>query len=233
MRNVFSILILLLTITFSCNTYQLPVQSEVAQYRMNRSLDSSIKHPVEDLIAPYKKELDVEMNEIIGYASMSLTKQQPESSLGSWVANATQAQAVLLTRTKIDASIQYYGSIRIQELTKGEIRLGKIYELMPYDNMLVIVEMNGEIAQQLFDQMAADGGWPVSKEVRFKIRNGKATKLMINNQAVDKNHIYHITMPDYLANGNAGCGFLIGLKREETGVLVRDLLIKEVKDRHQ
>lgn len=233
MRNAFLILLVLFSLLFGCNSYQLPVQSEASLYRMDRSLGADTSHSVGALIAPYKKELDAQMGEIIGHSDALLTKDQPESTLGNWMADATQTQAVLLSTSTIDASFQNYGGIRIPELAAGKVQLGKIYELMPFDNMLVIVEMNGKTLQLLFDQMATDGGWPVSKEVSYRIRNGKAMRLMISNKTVDKNQVYHIAMPDYIANGNNGCEFLLGLEREDTGVLIRDLLIKEVKERQQ
>jgi len=227
--NFFSFIFVLLGV-FGCNTYQLPIHSETTNLRIDRSSAPVESNAIQDLITPYKSSLDAQMNEVIGYANISLEKAQPECRLGNWIADVLFLKASQITEVAIDASIQNYGGIRIPELSKGDITLSKIYEIMPFDNVLVIVEMNGDILQLFFDQMALDGGWPVSESVQYIISEGKATQLRVHGQRVEDERTYYIAMPNYIANGNGGCDFLIVLKRIDTRLLLRDILINEVRE---
>jgi 2',3'-cyclic-nucleotide 2'-phosphodiesterase (5'-nucleotidase family) len=223
----FAILALLLVVLPACRSFYSPAELEQVNYRMSSSQDGA--HPLDSLIAPYKMALDAQMNAVIGQVSTRLYKEKPESPLGNWVADALQAETVLLINQPLDASVQNYGGLRIPELPAGPVTLGKIYELMPFDNMQVIVEMDGAMVQRFFDHVAADGCWPVSKEVRFVLQDQQATLLTLDGKAVEPAATYRIAMPDYIANGGGDCDFLRELPQENTGQFVRDLLIRHVE----
>lgn len=223
----FATLALLIVALSACRSFYSPAELEQVNYRMSSSQDGS--HPLDSLIAPYKMALDAQMNAVIGQVSTRLYKEKPESPLGNWVADALQAETMLLTNKPLDASVQNYGGLRIPELPAGPVTLGKVYELMPFDNMQVILEMDGATVQRFFDHIAADGGWPVSKEVQFVLQGQRAKLLTINDKAIDPAATYRIAMPDYIANGGGDCDFLRDLPRENTGQFVRDLLIRHVE----
>jgi 2',3'-cyclic-nucleotide 2'-phosphodiesterase (5'-nucleotidase family) len=113
---------------------------------------------------------------------------------------------------------------------KGDVTVGKIYELMPFDNIMFIVEMKGSHVQELFDKMAESGGWPVSRNVYFEIAYGKAKNIKIKNLALDNEKMYNVALPDYLANGGDNMIFLKGLKTNNTGALIRDMVINHLRD---
>lgn len=201
-------------------------------YNITERVDSSATaENVELLISPYKQQLDAAMNEVIGRAARSMTKRKPESPLGNWVADVLMTEARNLYGTEVDAAVQNYGGIRISEIPSGNITVGKIYELMPFDNMLVLVEMNGTQVQQFFNKIAADGGWPVSAEVHFTARGENAQNLQLSQTAIDPEGQYKIAMPDYIANGGGDMAFLKPLARQNSGMQIRDLLIKYIRDK--
>lgn len=227
------ILFYLIFILSSCHSHQLATDSETTNYRINRQEDSVEPHPIQDLITPYKDDIDAQMKVVIGSLETSMIKVQPECNLGNWITDAMQQYAKQTSKQLIDASILNHGGIRVLELMPGPIQLGEIYEIMPFDNTLVIVEMNSEILQRFFNVMALDKGWPVSAEVSYEISDGKAVNITLSGQAIDPNRLYHIAMPNFIANGNGGCFFLAGLDRIDTGVFVRDVLINNVKEQHR
>lgn len=227
-RNSLRFLLPLLLL-ISCNKYYQPASADPTNYRIAAADDPTDEDPLMAIIAPYKNTLDGQMNSVIGEVSGRLYKEKPESPLGNWVADALQAETQAISKTIIDASVQNYGGLRIPELPEGPITLGKIYELMPFDNMQVIVEMSGTMTQRFFDLVAADGGWPVSKEVQFILKGNRADRLTLGGKPIDPQATYHIALPDYIANGGGDADFLIDLPRENTGLFVRDLLIRHVK----
>lgn len=211
----------------ACRSFYTPQEATPENYRMMGELPET--HPLEDMIAPYRKDLGTEMNVVLADAGERLYKERPESPLGNWVADALFVQVSQISDVRIDAVVQNYGGIRISELAAGPVTVGNIYELMPFDNTLVIMELKGRMVQRLFDHIAADGGWPVSKEVQFILEAGKAVNLKLSGRPIRPDQVYNIALPDYVANGGNDAGFLKDQPRRDTGKLVRDLLLAQAK----
>jgi 2',3'-cyclic-nucleotide 2'-phosphodiesterase (5'-nucleotidase family) len=178
-------------------------------------------------LQPYKQRMDSAMQVVIGYTDTILTKAQPESALGNFVADAMlHAARQVIART--DAAVCNQGGLRIPSIQAGNITVGKLYELMPFDNTLTIVEINGKVLIQWCHHMAAAKGWPVSG-IRFAIKDGKAINMQINGKPIDENASYTIATNDYLATGGDKCSFLIPLKAKPCNLFIRDVLIDYVK----
>ncbi len=183
---------------------------------------------LESLISPYRTKLDLAMNSVIGQAGIKLTKGKPESTLGTFVANLILEQARESDPTYVDFAMQNYGGLRISEIPKGGITTGKIFELMPFDNMLVVVDCPGQIALEFINSVAASGGAPLSSNISFEIDEDQANNINIDGKPFDKNRNYRIAMPDYIANGGGGKDYLIPLPRLDLEILIRDAIITYV-----
>ena len=175
------------------------------------------------MLAPYKRGVDTQMHVIIGHTDMPLTKAQPESSLGNFVADA-QLMAARVIDPKTEISISNYGGIRIPYVDPGPITRGKIYELMPFDNMLTIIEVPGTLVKQFCDFMAARKGWPVSG-ISFTIKDKAATDILVNGTPLDEHRYYKIATSDYVAKGGDNCDFLKDTKKRFTSIFIRDALM--------
>ena len=181
-------------------------------------------------ILPFKEILDAKMNEIIGQLPEKISMGRPESTLGNWFADIQQIQTQKVFKRPIAFSITNSGGMRIPEIAEGAIRKGTIYELMPFDNQLVVMDMDGKLVQVLLDHIAGGGGWPISSSLRFEIGQGeKAMNVTINGQPLDLNANYTIGLSDYIANGGSGCDFLVGKPYDSQGVLIRDAVIDFLK----
>lgn len=180
---------------------------------------------IQAMITPYQTQLEAKMNLKVGFAPLALKKQKPESSLGNWVADLIQVKCAEYTKSTVDFAIVNYGGLRIPSIPAGDVSRGKLFELMPFDNSLVVVEITGETVQALFDLMAKNGGWPISKEVRYEINQGQAQNIMIAGKPLDNTATYRIGMSDYIANGGDRCSFLKGKTMQNTNVLFRDAMI--------
>jgi 2',3'-cyclic-nucleotide 2'-phosphodiesterase (5'-nucleotidase family) len=101
----------------------------------------------------------------------------------------------------------------------------KVYELMPFENLITTVKFSGEDMQSFFDYMAVMGGDPVSG-ASFTIKNKKAVDIRINGQALDRGRSYTVLTSDYMANGGDGGNiFLKSTERREYDLKLRDALI--------
>lgn len=217
---------LFLILLSSCKSIQHISHSDVTYQVMKP--DSSVVPDVTvtNMIAPYKVQLDTVMHEVIGNLENDLYKQKPESSLGNWVADV-MLDAVKRDGYTADISVVNYGGLRVPSITAGPLTRGEVYELSPFDNMIMIVDIPGKILDTLFQRMASTGGWPVSRGVKMEMSNKMVTSCLVLNQPVDTNRIYKVATLDYVANGGDDMKCLIPLTRVQTGKILRDMLIED------
>ena len=183
-----------------------------------------------NMIAPYKQKLDAQMNEVLNMSDVELVKDRPEGTLCNFAADAIVAYGNKTHDKPIDFCILNYGGLRLPSIQKGNITLGKIYELMPFDNMVEVVEIDGASCKQLLDIIAKSGGWPVSG-VRFKIINSKAEEIFIKGQPFDLNKTYTLITSDYLVNGGDGLTMLKkSTKKTSMNYKIRDAIIDYVRE---
>lgn len=206
----------------SCSSYYQPASLQYTQYRIEPSLkkDSAMNA----LLMPYAKDINATMNKVIGTSAATYNKKQPESEIGNFMADAYKTMAEEKFGRKVDAGFMNDGGIR-SYLSKGNITVGKIFEIMPFDNILVLQELKGTVLQAYLDKMAEDGGWPVSKGVTMVIRNKKATEVKINGKPLDPNTVYVVAHSDYVANGGSDCEMLRAVPQINRGYLMRDAII--------
>ncbi len=229
--------LLLLGLLASCTTYQQPssVRDGTKNIGPEISTGSSASASiVAATISPYQSQLQAQMRKVIGQVPETMKKGSPESSLGNWLADLLQAAAPsYFPDLEIAFSVQNSGGIRVPELVAGPLETGEIYELMPFDNILVVVEANGFIVQEFIQHMAADGGWPVSKELRYRIKGKEAVEISIGGEALQLNRNYYIAMPDYVANGGSDASMLSDRKQLNSGRFLRDIIIEHTSQSAQ
>ena len=222
-KHLVVVLIFSCCVLTSCKKVWHIAQSE---YTLNR-LDSTAIYSdeVTKMIQPYKVKLDGEMNKVIANCPEDMPKGRPESRLGNWMSDALYDRATELSDVPIDFAMQNSGGIRIPLLRKGEITKGKIYELMPFDNTLVVIHADKDLVMTFLNRVAQSGGWPVSKNFHMKIKDKEAAEVLINGKALT-DRIYNIALPDYIANGGSDCSFFIDANRTSYPELLRDMFIK-------
>lgn len=175
------------------------------------------------MLEPYKKGVDTQMLVVVGHTDIPMTKAQPESTLGNLVADA-QLRAARKLDKKVAGSIANYGGIRIPYIAPGPITKGTIYELMPFDNMLTIVEIPGDILRQFCHHMAKFEGWPVSG-ISYQIKDKQAKDIKVNGEPLNEHLVYKIATNDYIARGGDNCSFLSVTRKRFTRIFIRDAII--------
>ncbi len=180
---------------------------------------------IEKFLMPYKDSVDKSMNGVICKAQYSFEKKTPEGEFGNILADAMLVSATNHFKKKVDFATLNNGSIRTQQLIKGNITLGNVFEMMPFDNELVLVQLSGRELQQMLDSAAKDGGWPISGGT-ITIKNKLATNVYINDAPIDELATYTVAISDYLANGGGNLDFLKPKKKEYKSLLARDAIIQ-------
>lgn len=202
---------------------------DVKNHRLDNKHEE-VDSTVIKMILPYKTSLDIKMNEVIGYNQSEMVKARPSSSLTNWVCDAIKISYEKKSGQSLDAVLQNYGGIRINSVAAGDITVGKIYEIMPFENNFVVLECDYNVVNQLFQKIALSGGWPISSNSSMIIKDSMATEIVLNGHLIEPGKTYKLGLPDYVANGGDECHFLKNVKRQDTGILIRDMLISYVKE---
>lgn len=189
----------------------------------------NIDQEMDATIAPYRAQLTDAMETVIGQCTKTMVKERPESTLSNWFGDALVAIGNTASSKPVDFAVQNFGGIRISNLTAGPVKVGTIYELMPFDNYLVILTLDSAELVQFINHMAATGGWPISRGIHYAIRDGHAENILFEGKPIDASRTYRVALPDYVANGGDNCDFLKDNPQEQTGLLIRDGLIEYVK----
>ncbi len=183
--------------------------------------DSSVAR----FLLPYRQGLDRSMNEVLTRSTGRIEKGPPGAPLNNLLTDALLQQASLRYGKPIDCSHLNYGGIR-NNLPEGNITTGSIFEVMPFDNQLVILTVTGTMLQQLLDHFAKDDRLVVGG-LRARIRGGQVQDVTFTNgRTLQPNETYTVAMSDYVADGGDNTGFLRNpVRRETLTYLIRDTLI--------
>ncbi len=215
-------------LTTSCKTNVHLVQTKVLNQKTTD--ESTADKEVEAMIQPYRVKMEKEMNVVIGQLGQDIIKEQPESTMGNFVADLVYDMCQKNFDNPIDFAVVNYGGLRVPSMLAGDVTKGSIFELMPFDNMLVVMDLDGPTTLQLFNSMAAYGGWPISDQARFKIVEGAAKEITVGGEAFDIGRNYKVAISDYIANGGDKLSYLKDKPRVNLGLLFRDAILTYVED---
>lgn len=181
---------------------------------------------MEAFIAPYKAQLDDKMNRQLAIVKTPLVKASPESNLGNWMADIMQQAAQdIYPDLDIAFATTNSGGLRVQEIGAGPLIVSEIYELMPFDNKLVVLQLKGKIVTEFLAHIANSGGWPVSEELMVSQVTGPLN-IKISGQKIDPDKDYYVATIDYVANGGSRASMLRGIPQMDSGRYLRDILIE-------
>ena len=231
MKKVYFIYIVFLIV--GCKSYVLTdVKNENISVTQSFSADSTLIH----IIKPYKNSLDSSMNEVLAISELEMTTGSPEGLLGNFVCDLSleigNEYFEKIYKDKADFVILNNGGLRTF-LPKGEVTRRKCYEIMPFENELVVVTLSAKNANELFGYIAKKSvkvgsrkqGVPISGNVKVLL-NDKFPKDIYINESPFVGKQYKVITTDYLANGGDNMSFFKNpINRQKLGIKLRDAII--------
>lgn len=228
-RFLYSAFLLSIWFAIACKTYY-PTKTTTDLLKIEKSLPADTA--LISFYKPYKDSLDKAMNIKVATLESDLFKKQPESTLGNLMADIVYKKTSDYLKTKIDFAVMNYGGIRVNSLSKGDLRIENAYLISPFDNYLVVQNLSGAQVHGICDSIAKLNGWPVSG-ISFVIKNKKAEQIKIQQIPLDENKIYSMATIDYIANGGDGMAFLKNIPQTASGILCRDAILDYWKEQTQ
>ena len=194
---------------------------------------------IEDFVKPYRDKLDKDLNTVLAYAPETLDKFKGEwqTTIGNLMADVTlkKGDSVFVKRENkhIDICLLNHGGIRAI-IAKGDVTTRTAFEIMPFENSLIVIAMKGEQLKEIADFMIKDKKPHPLSGMTFTIdKNGQSKNILVNGNPLEMGKIYYVGTSDYLSNGGDNMVFF----KKNTGTFdmeykLRNILIdyfKEVK----
>lgn len=233
MKKIF-LFILLSSILFSCDR---EVKNLVKISAKTNVLDSLI--PQDSAIIkeflPYKKKMVEEINKVLSYAPENLVRTDGnlQSSLGNLIADLSYNKANELfekeTGKKVDFAMSNYGGIRAG-IWKGDVKVIHAFNLMPFDNTIVVAELTKEKVEELFEYfIVKNRAHPLSKQVQITI-DGDKIDIKINGKPIEEGRTYFVATSNYLQKGGDSMNFFLHPESlYDSNFLVRDAITEYFK----
>ena len=159
-------------------------------------------------ILPYKTKLDAQMNAVLCYSKQVMKKTKPESLLGNWTSDVCLEIAQKIYKDDIDLSFFNVGGLR-NPIPKGDITKKDLFKLMPFENELVVLELNKSEFLDLKTYFNTTNGQPIAFADGFSLNDS----------------LFLVLTTDYLANGGDKMAFFKNKTQNKLGIKMRDALI--------
>ncbi len=194
--------------------------------------DNKVDSSIYKAMLPYKKTHDEQMYSVIAKSEDALVKADVESTLGNFFCDAVIYETKKLLgkdSAMVDVAIFNKGGLR-NSLPKGNITIGNIFELMPFDNELVLLKLSGVQFKDMCYKIVEKGGIPVGG-MRLIMKGSTPTDITIKGKPFDETKDYWVVTSDYLANGGDSYNFFKDAKeRKVMNVLLRNVIINYCED---
>ncbi|MBI3130348.1 MAG: 5'-nucleotidase C-terminal domain-containing protein [Acidobacteria bacterium] len=163
-----------------------------------------------------------------------------EHLLGYWICDAVRTRAALLAGTDVAFAIANRGGIRAN-LKPGMLKVGDIFEVMPFENEVILVDLTGaELIQVLREGLQSRGGEPISG-VKVTVAGtpdqGILSVTWADGRPIDPKATVRVATSDYLyGSGDSMPTLRKGRNPFTTGLTIRQVLLdacKGLKERQQ
>ena len=199
---------------------EIPISDSIAA---NESIDS--------FILPYKKHIDQEMSSVLAYTPKDLVKTEGDlnTAIGNMMADAVMelAEPVFKSRTgkTIDIVLLNYGGIR-SSLKAGDVTTRSAFQIMPFENQVIVAEMTGEKVNELVHFLIDSGTAHPVAGIELTVNEKNALeKILIRGQPLVQSKTYYVATNDYLYNGGDNMTFFSGTKSFDLDYKLRNVLI--------
>ena len=213
---------------------------QVLGYTFNQIILSSDVPEVEavnEIIAGYQADLDAQMEEVIGQCASDIAWSSPlvrtqESPLGNLAADA------LRDYCDADIAIQNGGGIRAG-LTAGDVTVGDIFAMLPFDNKVTLVEVTGQTVWDALENGVSGypdtyGQFPQVSGIHYTFDGSKPAGERIvsvtlpDGTPLDMDGWYTLACNDFMCGGGDGYTMFNVLNPEDGGDGNGEMAVQEL-----
>ena len=185
--------------------------------RLDNRVDPAFSSIIDDYAAEVKEKIDVKL----GHAPYELRGGTPESPLGNLSADGLIWMAKQFHNVDADVAVYNSGGVRAN-IARGDVTLGDVYAVFPFDNVLSLVTITGRDLKYLMYEVPYN--LYINKGVKLvSDSSGWVSSITINGEEIDNNKQYTVATIDYITDNDAYTSILGNpIKREDSVEIIRD-----------
>ena len=180
------------------------------------------------ILAEYRQKVIDIQAPVLGTAAYTIERGRPEGLMNNFEADVLRAAGDAADGQPVACAVANYGGIR-NLWKKGEVTVGDVYRVFPFENCLALATLTGEQLTRLFQAIAHVGGHPVSGAALVITPDGELVTADVQGRPIDPAAKYRVATLDYLVEGNDG----MDVFREATDVAIHpELTIRSLVTAH-
>ncbi len=189
----------------SCQKKEHLVKVEGVRIEIN---DTVTGNPdIEAFIKPYRAHVNKTLDSALAYAPETYSKKGGilNTAIGNLMADIVleQSNPFFISKTKnaIDMVLLNHGGIRAP-IPKGTITARTAYQVMPFENSIIVAEMKGIHIRKLIAYLQKSRkAHPISGLKLTVDKDFNIVSALINNTEIKDEQVYFVATNDYLYNG--------------------------------
>ncbi len=184
-----------------------------------------------EVFASYEESVGPVLSEKVGVATAEFDHELPNvTALGLWTCEVMAEQA------GTEIGLQNGGGLR-RSLYAGDITMGDMYEIMPYDNQLVKMELPGKdlkvaIENGLLNPDVRDGsfsGLKVVYDSTAEFGSRLVSITLLDGTPIEDDKLYTVATNDFILTGGDKYDFSNAQNVVDTFVPIRDVMVEAIK----
>ena len=202
-------------------------------------IDSSIADDpdIEKLLRPYTDKVRALSVEIGRLENEMKKGAVGAGTLGQFVTDAVLSEARKRTGKNIVLALTNAGGLRKNEIAPGQLHVSDIFELLPFENQLITLDVTGAQLRKLSEIALRNAQAGARVQFRWNDQNRTeviGTKLLDSNGGeieIDNIRTYTIVTIDYLYKLNSGSYAILqeGKNLQPLNLTIRDAVVDYVK----
>ena len=221
-------------------TPALNVPAKVGAKVSETVVDSSISDDpaVRDMLAPYREKVAA-LSMVIGKLEGNLKKETiGAGSVGNFVTEAMLQVANQKSGKNVVLALTNAGGLRKNEIAAGELRVSDIWELMPFENSLLVFDLTGVQILKILQAGTRDPQAGARIQYRWNAQNrtevisAKLVDQQNHEREIDPNATYSVVTIDYLYNLKSGTYAVLQEAKDvkPLNTTLRDAVLSYVKE---
>jgi 2',3'-cyclic-nucleotide 2'-phosphodiesterase (5'-nucleotidase family) len=191
--------------------------------------ENKFDEKVAQIVDKYNSQLKEEFAKVVGETLVDLVRNyNEESNVGNVICDAMR-EAV-----SADIAFQNSGGIRT-DIQKGLITMELVYTLLPFDNVLVTMDLTGKQILQLLEQSATlqkgilqQSGLKVKYDMTKPVGQ-RVVEVFVGDKPLELDKVYKVVTNDFLAAGGDNFVTFKEGKNLVYGDMLRDVFIEYLK----
>ena len=235
-NDVFKLFVIFLTLLFvvSCSKQNYNVTKIAGKLLPITEKENQVAQ-IDNFIKPYREHINKDLDSILAYCPVTLDKSGKwQSTIGNLMADVSLMRGNLVFKArenkKIDICLLNSGGIR-SILPKGNITARNAFEIMPFENSMVVIVLKGEQISEMVDFLIADKKPHPLAGITFTInKNNQSKNILVQGKPLQKETVYYVGTNDYLSDGGDNMNFFKkAIQKYDLDYKLRNILIDYLK----